>query len=177
MVTPTAYNVDHFLELSSESIATKSTYNVSLLTFFKPKVHKIMRRFQKLLTNLFLTLHGHNTHCQQWELSKFLMRYQQFASHAYCRTSFQDGVTAGEGFLCIRFEVSDLRLQCSMSFMHGLKKTYHTRIMQPSHTDSLWKLDACSRWWQCMLCPCRVGNKFFINFSNRTILLCMACII
>jgi hypothetical protein len=26
----------------------------------------------------------HNLHCQQRELSKFLMRYQQFASHAYC---------------------------------------------------------------------------------------------
>jgi hypothetical protein len=33
---------------------------------------------------LFLTLHGHNIHSQQQELSKFLMCYQQFASHAYC---------------------------------------------------------------------------------------------
>jgi hypothetical protein len=43
-----------------------------------------MVRFQTLIKNLFLTLHGHNRHCQQWELSKFLMHYQQFASHAYC---------------------------------------------------------------------------------------------
>jgi hypothetical protein len=34
--------------------------------------------------NEFLSLHGHNLHCQQRELSKFLMRYQQFAPHAYC---------------------------------------------------------------------------------------------
>jgi hypothetical protein len=35
--------------------------------------------------NVFLTLHGHKINCQQRELSKkFLMRYQQFASHAYC---------------------------------------------------------------------------------------------
>ena len=40
--------------------------------------------FQKLTNNLFLTLHRHNVHRQQWQLSKFLMRYQQFASHAYC---------------------------------------------------------------------------------------------
>jgi len=38
--------------------------------------------FQKLTRNLFLTLHGHNAHCQQQQLSKFLMRYQQFAFHA-----------------------------------------------------------------------------------------------
>ena len=44
-------------------------------------IHKRMVRFQKV-TNLFLTLHGHNIHRQQRQLSKFLMRYQQFASHA-----------------------------------------------------------------------------------------------
>jgi hypothetical protein len=43
-----------------------------------------MVQFQKLTRNLFLTLHGHNIHCHQWQLSKFLMRYQQFASYAYC---------------------------------------------------------------------------------------------
>jgi len=43
-----------------------------------------MVRFQKLTRNLFLTLHGHNIHREQRQLSKFLMRYQQFASHAYC---------------------------------------------------------------------------------------------
>ena len=41
-----------------------------------------MVRFQKLTRNLFLTLHGHNVHRQQRQLSKFLMRYQQFAPHA-----------------------------------------------------------------------------------------------
>jgi hypothetical protein len=46
-----------------------------------------MVRFQKLTRNLFLTLHR-----QQRQLSKFLMCYQQFASHAYCGASFQDGL-------------------------------------------------------------------------------------
>ena len=41
-------------------------------------------RFQKLTRNLFVTLHRHNVHRQQQQLSKFLMRYQQLASHAYC---------------------------------------------------------------------------------------------
>jgi len=39
-------------------------------------IHKRMVRFQKLTLNLFLTLHGHNVHRQQQQLSKFLMRYQ-----------------------------------------------------------------------------------------------------
>ena len=59
--------------------------------------------FQKLTRNLFLTLHGHNVHRQQQQLSKFLTRYQQFASHAYCGASFQDVVAAGKGFLCAPF--------------------------------------------------------------------------
>ena len=37
-------------------------------------IHKRMVRFQKLTRNLFLTLHGHNVHRQQRQLSKFLMR-------------------------------------------------------------------------------------------------------
>jgi calcineurin-like phosphoesterase family protein len=37
-------------------------------------IHKRMVRFQKLTRNLFLTLHGHNLHRQQRQLSKFLMR-------------------------------------------------------------------------------------------------------
>jgi len=45
-------------------------------------IHKRMARFQKVTRNLFVTLHGHNVHRQQRQLSKFLMRYQQFASHA-----------------------------------------------------------------------------------------------
>ena len=43
-----------------------------------------MVQFRKLTRNLFLTLHGHSVHRQQRQLSKFLMRYRQFAFHAYC---------------------------------------------------------------------------------------------
>jgi hypothetical protein len=43
-----------------------------------------MVQFKKLTINLFLTLHGHNMHRQQRQLSKFLVRYQQLASYAYC---------------------------------------------------------------------------------------------
>ena len=45
-------------------------------------VYKRMVRFQKLKRNLFLTLHGQNVHRQQRQPSKFLKRYQPFASHA-----------------------------------------------------------------------------------------------
>jgi hypothetical protein len=62
-----------------------------------------MVQFQKLTRNLFLTFHGQNVHCQQQQLSKFLVRYQQFASHACCGASFQDGVAVGKGFLCAPF--------------------------------------------------------------------------
>ena len=41
-------------------------------------VQKRMVQFQKLIRNLFLTLHGQNVHRQQRQLSQFRMRYQQF---------------------------------------------------------------------------------------------------
>jgi hypothetical protein len=60
-------------------------------------IHKRMVQFQKWINNLCLTLHGHNIHRQRRQLSKFLMHYQQFASHAYCpRNSWSDNAcTAG----------------------------------------------------------------------------------
>ena len=66
-------------------------------------IHKRMVRFQKLTRNLFLILHWHNVHRQKRQHSKFLMCYQQLASHAYCGASFQNGVAAGKGFLCAPF--------------------------------------------------------------------------
>ena len=65
--------------------------------------------FRKLTRNLFLTLHGHNVHRQQRQLSKFLMRYQQFASHAYCGVEGPVSKMASrqeKAFCVLRFEVS-----------------------------------------------------------------------
>ena len=71
-------------------------------------VYKRMVQFQKLKRNLFLTLHGHNVQRQQRQLSKFLMRYQQFAFHAYCGAagSVYKMVSQQEkAFYVLRFEV------------------------------------------------------------------------
>jgi len=70
-------------------------------------IHKRMVRFQKL-TNLFLTLHGHNVHRQQRQLSKFLMRFRQFASHAYRGAAGPVSKMASQqqkSFCVLRFEV------------------------------------------------------------------------
>jgi hypothetical protein len=58
--------------------------------------------------SLFLTLHWHNLHYQQRELLKFLMRYQQFASHAYCGAAGPVSKMASQqekAFCVHRFEV------------------------------------------------------------------------
>jgi hypothetical protein len=72
-------------------------------------VKKGMVRFQKLTRNVFVTLHGHNVHCQQQQLSKFLMCYQQFASLAYCGAAGPVSKRASQqkkAFGGLRFEVS-----------------------------------------------------------------------
>ena len=101
-------------------------------------VHKTMVWFQKLTRNLFLTLLGHNVHRQQRQLSKFIMRYQQFASHAYCGTSFRDGVAAGKGFLCAPFwgvQLCDYSAACSA--VHCNHRSGH---LKTEHTESLFLL-------------------------------------
>jgi len=75
----------------------------------KQAIHKRIVRFQKLTRNVFLTLHGHNVHRQQRQLSMFLMRYQQFASHAYCGAAGPVSKMASQqekAFCVLRFEVS-----------------------------------------------------------------------
>ena len=72
-------------------------------------IHKRMVRFQKLTRNLFLTLHGLNLNRQQRQLSKFLMRYRQVASHAYCGAAgpvSKMGSQQEKAFCVLRFEVS-----------------------------------------------------------------------
>ena len=72
-------------------------------------IHKRMVRFQTLNRNLFLTLHTHNIHRQQQQLSKFLMRYQQFASHAYWGAAgpvSKMALQQKKAFCVLRFEVS-----------------------------------------------------------------------
>ena len=57
----------------------------------------------------FLTLHGQNVRRQQRQLSKFRMRYQQFAFHAYCGAAGSVSKMAPQqekAFCVLRFEVS-----------------------------------------------------------------------
>jgi hypothetical protein len=64
-----------------------------------------MVRFKKFI-KLFLTLHGHNIYFQLQKLSKFLVRYQQFASHAYCGATGPASKMASQqekAFLCAPF--------------------------------------------------------------------------
>ena len=81
------------LEHKSSALTYIHTYTHSVFTYTHTHTHththtqcvyKWMVQFQKLTRNLFLTLHGHNIHRQQQQLSKFRMRYEQFAFHAYC---------------------------------------------------------------------------------------------
>jgi hypothetical protein len=62
----------------------------------------------KVNKSLLLTLHGQNVHRQQRQLSKFLMCYQQFASHAYCGAAgpvSKMALQQGKAFCVLRFEV------------------------------------------------------------------------
>jgi hypothetical protein len=72
-------------------------------------IHKRMVRSQMLTRNLFLNLRGYNVHRQQRQLSKFLMRYQQFASYAYWGAAGPVSKMASQhekAFCVLRFKVS-----------------------------------------------------------------------
>ena len=80
-----------------------------------------MVRFQKLTRKLFLTLHWHNVHRQQRQLSKFLMRYKQFASRAYCGAAWPVSKMESQqekAFCVLRFEMSRSVMQCVTQSAH-----------------------------------------------------------
>jgi len=82
-------------------------------------------RFKKLKINPFLTLHGQNLHRQQQQLSKFLMPYQQFASHAYCGAAGPVSKMASQqekAFCVLRFEVSIFVITVQREFRAPLRK-------------------------------------------------------
>ena len=88
-------------------------------------IHKRMVRFQKLTRNLFLTLHGHNVHRQQRQLSKIRMRYQQFASHAYCGAAgpvYKMASQQEKAFCVLRFEVSRSVITVQRDFRARFRK-------------------------------------------------------
>jgi hypothetical protein len=65
-------------------VINNNHYKGTLILCLYRHIHKRIVRFQRWTIQLLLTLHGQNLHRQQWQLSKFLMRYQQIAPHAYC---------------------------------------------------------------------------------------------
>jgi len=88
-------------------------------------MRKRMARFQELTRDLFLTLHGHNVHRQQRQMSKFLMHYQQFASHAYCGAAGPVSKMASQqekAFCVLRFEVSRSVITAQLEFRAWFRK-------------------------------------------------------
>ena len=116
-------------------------------------IHKRMMRFQKLTRDLFLTLHGHSVHRQQRQLSKFLMRYQQFASHAYCGAAGLVSKMASQqekAFCVLRFQVYRSVITVQREFRarfrkHGVRGSQISRqsahesgkVISPTHCPPL----------------------------------------
>ena len=95
------------------------------LLFHIQGTHRRIVRFPKLTRNLFLTLHAHNVHRQQRQLSKFLMGYQQFASHAYCGAAgpiFTKVSQQEKAFCVLRFEVSTSVISVQREFRARFRK-------------------------------------------------------
>ena len=157
-----------------------------------------MVRFQKLTRNLFLTLLGHNVsscNCLSFSCatsSSLLMLTAgprgQFPRWRRSRKMLS---------VCSVLRCPDLWLQCSVSFVHCNHRSGH---LKTEHTESLFLLRLHLGNWprgpavsmrsellvaheklgQLPLltsCPSKVRNKFLVNFWNRTVLLCIPCII
>jgi len=139
-------------------------------------------------------------------VSKFLMRYQQFASHAYCGAAgpFSKMASHQEKAFCVlRFEVSRSMITVQREFRARFiidapyvfskpctKLTLHCNHrsghLKTEHTESLFLLRRhLENWprgpavsmrsellvaheklghWRCTLSPCKVRNKFLVNF-------------
>ena len=112
-------------------------------------IHKRTVQFQ-LTRNLFLTLHGHNVRRQQQQLSKFLMRYQQFATEAYYGAAGPNSKMESqqeEAFCVLRFEVSRSVITVQREFRARFRKDAPARYVVRR-----------------TLCQYKVRNKFLVNF-------------
>ena len=121
--TPYCYFLNFGL-LSTNSVGYAFGFNL-LGTKIMRCVYKRMVQFQKLTRNLFLTLHRHNVHRQQRQLSKFLMRYQQSAFHAYCGAAGSVSKMAPQqekAFCVLRFEVSRSVITVQREFRARFRK-------------------------------------------------------
>jgi len=101
-------------------------------------IHKRMMRFQRLTRNLFLTLHGHNVHRQQRQLSKFLMRHQQFASQAYCGAAGPVSKMASQqekAFCVLCFEVFRSVITVQREFRARFRKDAHCTVITDLDTS------------------------------------------
>ena len=96
-------------------------------------VYKWMVQFQKLTRNLFLTLHGHNVHRQQQQLTSFSCAT---GSSLFMLTAGPRGQlprwrrSRKRLSVCSVLRCPDLWLQWSMSFVHGLEKTHHAWCLE-----------------------------------------------
>jgi hypothetical protein len=99
---------------------------MSLSIFLNTVRSKRMVQFQTLKKKLFLTLNGQNVPRQQRKLSKFLMCYQQFASHAYCGAAGPVSKMASqqEKVFCVQcFEVSRSEITVQREFCARFRTT------------------------------------------------------
>jgi hypothetical protein len=109
-------------------------------------VHKRMVQFQNLTRNLFLTLHRHNVHRQQRQLSKFLAVGFSWLLRGH-GARFQDGVAAGKGVLCAPFwgvQICDYSTcatitskPCTKLTLHCNHRSWH---LKTEHTERLFLL-------------------------------------
>ena len=110
------------------NVCDTRSWNVALNIIFAAEIQGIrkrMVRFPKLTRNLFLTLHGHNLHRQQLQLSKFLIRYHHFTSHAYCRAAglvFKMASQQEMAFCVLGFEVSRSVITVQRDFRARFRK-------------------------------------------------------
>jgi hypothetical protein len=127
-LSPTRFSpsgIQKFLDLNRTHNKTTKPPKCKIELYIQG-IHKRMMRFQKWIKNLCLTLHGHNIHRQRRQLSSFLMRYQQFASHAYCVAA--GPVSKIVFFHCAR---SDVLLQMetrTFSLGHPVRQILHRAI-------------------------------------------------
>jgi hypothetical protein len=74
---------------------------------------------------------GHNIQWQQRDLSKFFIRYQQFASHAYCGAAGPVSKMASQqekAFCVLRFEVSRSVITVRREFRARFRKMHYSCV-------------------------------------------------
>ena len=92
------------------------------------------------------------------------------------KVSYQILLVSDSTFFKLLFHIFAAIIEALIVAGHKIFVYRPHRMRSSAVEEHDWEARISCCCWRCTLCPCKVRNKFLVNFWNHTILLCITCI-